>query len=366
MTRPSPTNFKPRGRKSRACGAPADGVHRVRVKKGAHIYHYHYAWRGGPRFWSSSDDVPEGSAAYWRAYKAATARTDPDAGTFRMITRAFLESRAYTSLEDRTRADHHRHITHKSRGIDEIFGPLAIEAFNDQSIRGLVYDWRDSFESDRTADLYKGTLAKILKWAVDRALLRNDWVRGIPNRYKADRTKIIWTPDEIEAVIEKAPPHLARAMILATETGLRPGDQIALTRDHIRTTEDGKRYITITTAKRSRDVYIPVTRRLGAMLDATPVGQHHILVGKRGQPWKTTGSLSHAMTKVRQNLKLREELNFYDARSYCVTRLVRAGVAMPDIAQHMGWSPSTASRMLDVYAKLLGFDPTEILAKIDN
>ena len=46
------------------------------------------------------------------------------------------------------------------------------------------------------------------------------------------------------------------------------------------------------------------------------------------------------------------ELTLYDLRGTAATRLVWAGRPLPDLALHMGWNPSYAARMLDIYAAL--------------
>jgi hypothetical protein len=46
------------------------------------------------------------------------------------------------------------------------------------------------------------------------------------------------------------------------------------------------------------------------------------------------------------------ELRFYDLRGSACTRLVRAGLPIADLALHMGWKPSYAAKMLDVYAAM--------------
>lgn len=140
-------------------------------------------------------------------------------------------------------------------------------------------------------------------------------------------------------------------------------DQIRVRLDHIREVA-GERRIVFRTAKRKRVVNIPVTERPGAMIDATPKEQDDLLVGARGRPWTSGSTLSGAMTKLKRDLELRRELHHYDARAYCVTRLVRAGLTLDKLALHMGWSPSYAAKMLDTYAALMGAPPAEVVRGI--
>ncbi|CAN0588838.1 unnamed protein product, partial [Ectocarpus sp. 12 AP-2014] len=69
---------------------PIKGIHRVKKKlSGGRKVEYHYAWRGGPRFWSSEDAIQAGSASYWAAWHKVVEGREPDTGQFRQIIRAY-------------------------------------------------------------------------------------------------------------------------------------------------------------------------------------------------------------------------------------------------------------------------------------
>lgn len=330
------------------------GIARVRKRLAdGRTVSYHYAWRGGPRFWSSSDGTSEGGPEYWAAYDAALSTSDIGTRKFRKLIRLFLGSPEFARLAPRTQDDYRRSIFQPKLGIDAEFGDVPMKAMDDPRIRQKAYLWRDRFASPRVADHRKTHLVRIVSWSVDRGYLARNPMEGMSNLYSVDRSQIVWAPDEIAIVIERGPPHLARAMIVATEAGLRLGDQIRLELHHVVWIGAQRRIRMETGKSRGRTrVDIPITPLLAKVIDDTPKDRAHVLVGARGKPWAKASSLSHAMTDLKTALGLRPELHYHDARGACVTRLLAAGVTLDEIARHMGWRPSYAARMLDVYASL--------------
>lgn len=352
---------------------PVKGIHRIRTKRpSTPEIRYHYAWRGGPRFWASNTGVPESGPAYWDAYQRAVDGTAPAAGKFRLVLQAFLKSRDYQQLAARTKKDYQRSMGHEN-GIDARFGDAPIDVFNHHGIRKIVYAWRDSFESDRVADTFKTHLVAIVNWGVDRGYLQNNYLAGMSNLYKVDRSEIIWTREDLDLFmfgdagkgVAPAPEWLQRLIVAATETGLRPADLAILSRNHIKTMPNGRR-IQIRTAKRKRIVSIPVTDRMGEVIDATPKDQMMIIVGGKGTPFAAPASLGQAVGRRRDEAGVRPELRLYDARGTAVTRLFSAGATIRDIALHMGWAVEYASRMINVYAAMNPDSAGNILVQLNR
>ncbi len=319
---------------------------------------YHYAWRGGPRFWSSDDPWLEGSADYWAKYQEAVQEREPSSDTFRQVIRAFLDSREYAKLAARTKKDYAQSVYHEE-GIDAKFGSAPVDAFNNPKIRQIAYSWRDTFKSDRVADTRKTHLVSIVNWAVDKGYLRVNHLAGMSNLYTSDRSDVIWTPAEIEQFLDGAPERdigpapewLRRMFVTALETGLRPGDLKKLTRQHVQVTKEGRR-IYIRTAKRSRLVSIPVTPAMGEILDATPPDRLVILVGGDDKPYKDVASLGQAVSRRRDALGIRSDLRLQDTRGTAATRLFEADAPLREIAAHMGWSVGHTSKMIETYVMM--------------
>jgi integrase len=195
-------------------------------------------------------------------------------------------------------------------------------------------------------------------------------LEGVPLYYEgSDRHRVIWHAAEVAAFCESAGMELARAVQLMAQTGLRPGDLVRLTRNHVRVIENGERVISLATNKsrQATTVQIPVTEECAAILDATPADRLLILQSPRGEAW-TEENLSHAVGKHLEAIGLRnglggrlglkrkgarrgqpEHLTLYDLRGTALTRLMRHGFTVQEAATHMCWKPSYAAAMLDIY-----------------
>ena len=187
-------------------------------------------------------------------------------------------------------------------------------------------------------------------WAYDRGKLDFHHLKGGGTVYASDRSEIIWTEDELVAVEKAAPAYIHRLARGLAETGMRPGDLIRLTRNQIETTPAGRR-IVVRTRKRQKMASIPVSEKMGALIDATPKGRLLIFANAKGQPW-TEEAASKAVLRGRRAAELPEGPRWYDCRGSAVTRLVRLGVDVPTLALIFGWSVKTAAEMIEVYAHL--------------
>ncbi len=141
---------------------------------------------------------------------------------------------------------------------------------------------------------------------------------------------------------------MRRILTTATQTGLRPGDLIRLSRQHIDATPAGRR-IRLRTNKRKRFASIPVTPAMGAVLDATPRSRALILVSERGRPL-TEHRASEGVRQWRDKAGLSDNLRLADARGTAATTLLGAGCELAEIAAHMGWSLRYAAQIIEAYA----------------
>jgi len=329
------------------------GVHRVRMKlKDGRVREYHYAWRGkgAPKFWDSDSSIRPGSPEYLSALAACAPVAPLARGRFRDVIIRFLDSRDFLGLAPRTQKDMRTSFYHKTNGIDRKFGEIDTPAFDDPRIRRKVLEWRDKI-GGKVGDDRLRHLQRLVKFGMDRALILHNHLRDIPSLYSSDRAEIMWTEAEIDAFVAGAPGQVGRILIVATETGLRPGDQVQLTRDHILPTPGGRR-IVLRTRKRQRLASIPVTPRLAALIDAMPTSQHHLIVNKAGEPYSHENYLGDAVSEWRDKLKLRKELRLYDARGTAATRLFEAGADLKEIAVAFGWSIKHAAEVIERYVAL--------------
>lgn len=327
------------------------GIHRVKKRRANKTtVEYHYAWRGGPRFWTSDSDIPKNGPDYWASYHRSVKDKRPTHGTFREILSAYLESPNFRKLAERTQKDTRESIFHPVNGIDVKFGDAPLDAFNRPEIRRVAYLWQDSIASDRVADRRLKDLSKIVAWAIDRRYITAHHLQRMTTRYSVDRSDIIWTDAEIAQFVEIAPDWVSRILIAATETRLRPGDLTLLSRAHIQSTAQGRR-IFMRTAKRKKVVSIPVTPRIAELIDATPKGRLNLLGTSTGAPFKGTNYMMKAVREWRRKAGLREELHLHDARGTAATRLFRADASLREVAMHMGWSVQHTAKMIEIYVQ---------------
>ncbi|NPD16259.1 site-specific integrase [Xinfangfangia sp. D13-10-4-6] len=292
----------------------------------------------------------EGSPEYLAALSAARPVAEKAKGLFREVLLDFLASQDFLRLSKRTQSDMRGSIFHPKSGIDQKFGSAPRTIFDDSRIRGAVLRWRDEI-GGKVGDDRMRHLQRIVGWAHDRTALRQNHLTKLKGMYRSNRSEILWTEAEIEAFLLGAPPHIARILIAATETGLRPGDLAQLGPAHIHPTSGGKR-IVIWTTKRKRLASIPVTPRMDALIEDTPDGQAHFIVNKGGQPYQHENYLGDAISQWRDRLGIRAELRLYDARGTAATRLLWADASLKEIATCMGWSIKHAAEVIGRYAAL--------------
>lgn len=326
---------------------------------------YYYVFRGGPRFWKSTDGR-EGSPAFIAAYNAALSEVDakkPAKGgkTTRDGVDRWLTSPEFAGKGERTQADYRKW----GLRFAEHFAGLPLAGWEDPRSRRDLVDWRDKWaHSPRQADHAVTGAVAFLNWARNRTEIVSHNCDAIPRLYKADRAEIVWTPEDVEKFMSVAPEAARRILTVSLETGLRPGDAIRLSRQHVENTPLGRR-IVIRTSKRRRLAAIPVSEALGQVLDETPAGRLLILVSARGKPL-VVNRASQFMGHWMREAGLRPELQWKDTRGTAATKLLRLGLSLGEIASHMGWSVRYAAAIIEHYATIAPELSDEILVKLER
>lgn len=210
-------------------------------------------------------------------------------------------------------------------------------------------------------------MSVILNWARDAGKIQEHHCDRLKKLYSSDRSEIVWTPTDIEAFNKKAPGWVRRILGVALETGLRPGDLIQLTRNHIEDTPHGRR-LKVRTNKRGRIASIPVTPNLALILNETPRDQILILTSANGKPL-TEHRASEGVRQWRDKAGLTPDVLGYDlrlndARGTAATRLLRADLSLNQIAAHMGWSLRHAANVIERYAAVSPDESDDVLIKL--
>lgn len=341
-----------------------EGVHRVERKlvDGRSRFHF-YAERGNrySKFWSGYVRCPV-DPEFHEAWLAAISRPKPVGLYTSAVIDRFLSSAEFVvAIRRRTQSDYRGWL----KKFDVSFGDDPIKLFEEPASRGEVNTWRQSWLHSPKQYDYAGTVVcRFLNWARDEEkVIAEHHCGGFTKFYKADRSKVIWTPSLVEQFCKDAPVWTKRILITACETGLRPADLCRLGVGHVEPTPKGRR-ITITTNKSNRAVFIPVTEAMAEVIDSTPEGQGYVLVGPSGRPLDER-RISEAVFQHRKAAKIKGDVRLYDARGTAATRLLHAGLSLNQIAGVMGWGLRYAANMIEKYAKISGDESDAILELLE-
>lgn len=305
------------------------------------------------------EDAPfwPGQPAFMRAYNAVidAPRQARVLGTLQSVTDRYQRSQAYVALSVRTKSDYDKALIK----IAGKFGSYPLEVIDDLKIRVRFLEWRDAMAkaSPRQADAVIAVLRVLLAWVRDRGLLTHNHITRPKKVYKADRADKLWLPPDIEAMRAVASPEIRLAFELALATGQRKGFLLALTwADY-----DGQR-IRRRQTKSKRQIDMPITRGMKAILDAQPRDARTILT-RNGKPWGSVNFDHHWRAAV--VAAGRDGLHFHDLRGTACTMLAQAGATHSEIAAILGWRASTVARMLDVYQSMTASLSDSAIAKLE-
>lgn len=337
------------------------GVHRVRRVTAEGIKYHFYAWRGGPKFWVSFEREPRDPKFLIAFAEAVKSRYSTAYMTSKMVD-DFLDSTAMPKGK-RTQDDYR---TWGLRFAKE-FEDDPAQMWENPSSRGELNEWRAKWKDSPKQHDYAGTVAvRILNWAREEGKIAAHYCDRLHRIYDVDRREIVWTDADQRAFKEVAPKWVQRVMVLACETGLRPSDLVCLTRGNLESF-DGVDRFRVRTQKRGRIAHIPVTPELRKLIEDTPSDQQVLLVNDRNNPIDATAA-SRAISRYRDSIadKLSDPtLRLQDTRGTAATRLLRAGLSLNQIANHMGWALRYASTVIEHYAAVSPAESAEVLELLE-
>jgi integrase len=266
------------------------GVHRVsKHLASGKLRVYHYAFRGGPKFWTSDSkanpDDPQYAIAYADAMrKAPTGIVKPGSRSTAAVIERYRRSAHFKNLAPRTQSDYEKYLT----AFEADFGEDPIKMFEERASLSEIREWKDQWaHSGRQYDYATSVVTFLLNWAAKEDVsIEGHHHIGVPRLYKSDRADIIWRPEEIEALLAVATDREARIVIAASEGGLAPQDLGAVGRQHVQRTPMGRR-IVVKRAKTRHPMAIPATPALEKLIDQTPHDQDHLVVSLEGRPLRS-------------------------------------------------------------------------------
>jgi integrase len=302
---------------------------------------YYYAWRGGPRL-RGEPGSPDFVTSYQEAHESLRA---PDTSRFRSLVVLYKTSGEYAKLAASTK----RNWAPWLDRIGDHFGELHVAQFDrPEKIRPIIRQWRNRWaDKPRTADYGLQVLSRVLSYAVDPlGKIAGNPCEGIKQLYSGNRSEIIWTNADIARLKKTCSAEIARAVDLASHTGLRLGDLLRLSWSHI-----GDDAISITTGKsrHRREAIIPLYDALRNVLASIPKRSTTVLTNSRNRPWTADG-FGSSFNKAKIDAGLADsDRHFHDLRGTAATRFYTAGLSERVIAEIMGWSEDQVARIIRRY-----------------
>lgn len=335
-------------------------AHRV-VKRlsGGRVAIYWYHHRGGPLVHRFAGDTLEAAerleiegARDLMAAHVACVPAPREADTLGSLVRLFREvPEGLSRLAPSTR----RQWTIWLDRIVKDLGDMPLKALGSRHACAALTEWRDGFaDSPRSADYAIQVLRRVLAVAVRRGKLDRNPAEGIETLYKANRSDVIITEEELVSILREATPQARYAIRLAAATGWRRGDLIELRWDDIKgsaiqvdTNKSGGRILAACPLHGDGAAVIEELRALrNAKIEGGEVPSAYVLTTERGTPWKGD-SLTQAFIRAADKAGVDKRL--HDLRGTCATRWAKLGASDEDIALFIGWDPAKVRRIIHRY-----------------
>jgi integrase len=202
-----------------------------------------------------------------------------------------------------------------------------------EKIRPFIRQWRNQWaDKPRTADYGLQVLSAVLSHAVDLGRIAGNPCIGIKRLYgsEASRAEIIWTSADLARLKASCREEITHAVDLAVHSGLRLGDLLRLTWNHI-----GAEAIEIATGKSGgrRTAVIPLHDELRAALGRIPRRAVTVLTSSTGRAW-TRDSFISAFHRAKHDAGMGEaNLHFHDLRG----------------TEILGWQENQVGRIIRKY-----------------
>ena len=282
-------------------------------------------------------------AALNKAHAEKTNKRPTDPQTFAELAEAYMLSADYKALRPATRRSWSPWIA----AAKEKFGDAPLLAMADIRMRGLIRAWRDEWStSPRQMDYAIQVLRRILNWGVDGGYLEINRASDFDPKYKADRSEILWTDEEIESVAAKMQPHVARAFKFAAWTGLSRQDLLQLRWDQVTDW-----YIAKKRSKSDISQTVPVFDETRVLLEEFKMAGKTavtVITNRRGAPFTTRG-FSMAVERARKEAGVANGKTLHDLRGTFATRLMNAGFEDREIDLILGWTPGKSQKVRPFY-----------------
>jgi integrase len=266
-------------------------------------------------------------AAYQAALHAAPVAIGADKrskpGSISAAIAEYYGSQAFRSLTGGTPASR-RAILEKFR---DKHGHLPLASLPKEFVVALI-DTMTPHEAKNWLTTFK----HVVRWAVERKLMRNDPTAGVQVRRPKTDGFASWSEQEIAQFEAHWPigskPRLALA--LGLYTAQRRADCVRIGRQHIKDNT-----LTVRQAKTGVTLQIPVHPDLAAIIAATPAGHLTLLTTQTSRSYGAN-AFSEMFRKWCNAADLPQHCVFHGLRKAALTRLADAGASAHEIAAISG------------------------------
>lgn len=237
--------------------------------------------------------------------------------------------------------------------IEAVFGNTSLKAMQATGSRALIKRWHEGMKAKpRTANYRLTVLARVLSWAVDEERMKRNPAAGIERLDEGPgRAAIVWTPAELGQFLKHCKPHVARAVRLASLTGMRIADVVDLNWSDIEA--DVIRRPT-SKSRRKQRASIALYPALKQLLEECPKAGPKVITNTRGAPWKNADALDSSMRPaIRAYRKAGgAPKHFHDLRGTACTHMYLGGLTYRQISLALAWSEDEVRNRINDYVDL--------------
>jgi len=313
-------------------------------------YYYFQPQRGTPRagqpiripgYPANPDGSP--NEEWWNAYRklAGTIEEKTPTGTFALLIDAYQESLEWKGLSARTRKEWERHL----KTVRNAWAELQVRGVEPKHVLAL----RDTrAKTPANANNLIRALSSLFIWAMPRGWRGDNPCRIIP-KLKIGDGYAPWPWEEIEHFAKHARPDLWHAAALALYSGQRLSDALK-----VKWSDINNGQISVRQGKTGKFLWIPIHRKLAAILEALPRDSIYVLTSSRRarraknapkssgrRPWTVDGfkaSWSNELNRELMKPLRAKRLVFHGLRKSAVVMLLEAGATDAEVSAVTGQS----------------------------
>jgi len=243
----------------------------------------------------------------------------------------YRETPEYKDLAEATRANYDAALTYLEPGYDaplEIITPAS------------VYETRDRAAAKKWpafADNVTTTMSSMFNAAVKRGKMPNNPAKGIERARKANpNANREWQPAEWQTVMDRAPPHLKTAYMIARHLGYRSQSIVAVTWKAYQPDPRFRMCFRMTHRKNAEQHWLPASPQLQAYLADMKVRTKDGKIALRynGKPWESPEQLqkqsSNFLAKLEKKGLIGADLTLHGLRVSFAAEIKRVTGATDD------------------------------------